>query len=346
LTTVIDKQSELRTLARAIFAGVATQEDLARVKAEEVYAIKSDTSEPRRSLHVFGKAEKGKGERTRRFIASTERVDRQGDIIRVKGWDLSDFKQNPVALWCHMSRDLPLGLVSEFVKDTKADTPALVESIDFHEPDLYPFADQVLRFIDAGGIRATSVGYIPLAGGVKYPATPEERDALGLGPWGVEYTKVSQLELSVCPVPAQADALGVKDIEKALGDLVREKKLTAAQAKSLLEAAAEPTVFALGGIGKDGEEEHEEDEHKPSALDKTLELLNATLEAVNRTLDANSALQGRVDQLERDLADLKKKSAAPGTSREPESQPATSDTRANAPEDFYAKALGDVVAKL
>lgn len=351
MTTIIDKQSELKTLARSIFAGIATPEDLSTADPNEVIAIKSDTSEPRRAIHVFEKVEKGTGTRTRRFIASTERVDRQGDIIRVKGWDLADFKKNPVALWCHMSRELPLGTVTEFVKETKGDNPALIESIDFHEESLYPFADQVMRFVDARGLRAVSVGFIPLAGGVKYPATPEERDAMGLGPWGVEYTKVSQLELSVCPVPAQADALGTKEIERAIGDLVRSKKLTPAQAKSLLDAASSPSVFAVGALPQApaADATTEEPAEQPSPLERVMNSIERTLETLNRTLDENAQLRARVTELEGELATLKTKAPVstagvplPVTTTEPKAAPTA---RASDPSAFY-QALEVAVAKL
>jgi hypothetical protein len=34
-----------------------------------------------------------------RFVASSEKVARDGDIIRAKGWDLKAFRANPVVLW-------------------------------------------------------------------------------------------------------------------------------------------------------------------------------------------------------------------------------------------------------
>ena len=36
-----------------------------------------------------------------RFVASDESVDRYGDIIRASGWQLDNFRKNPVLLFAH-----------------------------------------------------------------------------------------------------------------------------------------------------------------------------------------------------------------------------------------------------
>jgi hypothetical protein len=282
--TVIDKHSELKRLARLIFSGVASEKDLASVAANEVLAIKSDTSEPRRQFVTIDKASAPKdGSRTRRFIASSESVDRMGDIIRVKGWDFSTFKKNPQALWCHDSHELPVGLVSEMTKAVKDSPPVLYEAIDFHGADINPFADQVMRMVDAKALRAVSVGFIPLAGGVNNPQNQVERDSLGLGPWGVEFTRVSQLELSVCVIPANADALAVKDVESALAGMVRAKQITAEQASEILKSAQTPAVFALGGI-EEPEMKSDAPTESTAELQKTLATVTAALEQMTSTL--------------------------------------------------------------
>lgn len=344
-TTIIDKQSELKTLAKAIFGGVVCEDDLAKVDPKEVIAIKSDTSEPRRRFEVFEKAMKGDGDRVRRFVASTERADRTGDIVRVKGWDFTDFKKNPMAVWCHNTRDLPLGTVGLFEKATKEDPPKLYESIDFHTAELNPFADQVMRLQDAGGLRAVSVSFLPLPGGVRIPQTPEERDAMGLGPWGVEYTKQAQLELSVCVVPAHPDALATKAlVEKALGDMVQRKELTAAQAKQLLEATEEPKVFAVAHAGESGDDapgHGDEGAAKTSPIDESTERLVGALEkavtALEATVESNVALRTRMDALERQIGDLIK-TKADGSPVAPVKQEPEADIRARA-SAFFQEAL-------
>ena len=43
------------------------------------------------------------------FVASTEDVDRDGDVIRVQGWDVDEYRKNPVILWAHDYSLLPIG---------------------------------------------------------------------------------------------------------------------------------------------------------------------------------------------------------------------------------------------
>ena len=43
------------------------------------------------------------------FMASTNDVDREQEVIDPKGWDLKNFKNNPVILWAHSATDLPIG---------------------------------------------------------------------------------------------------------------------------------------------------------------------------------------------------------------------------------------------
>lgn len=360
MTTILNKNSELRRLAGLIFAGLATVEDMRQVKAEEVLAIKSDLSEPRRFVHVFEKAAKPKdgGDRVRRFTASTERADRMGDIIRVKGWDFTDFKRNPQALWCHQSRELPIGLVLDSEKATKEDPPKLYQSIDFHGADLNPHADTVLRMIDARALRAVSVGFMPLE--INNPREPEEREKLGLGSWGVEFLKQSQLELSVCVIPAHPDAL--RDdaaIQRALGEMVAAKQITEAQADAMLKMGT-PRVFALGEIKADPPAAPVEP--TPPAPDATVsafaaceESLRVTREALAATSAVMSAALERtthalIESVERTIA-LEQRIAAIEQKQTP-TEPAPkaladgATGRASNAEEFFAQAIEGAVKRL
>lgn len=363
MTTILNKNSELRRLAGLIFAGLATVEDMRQVKAEEVLAIKSDLSEPRRFVHVFEKAAKPKdgGDRVRRFTASTERADRMGDIIRVKGWDFTDFKRNPQALWCHQSRELPIGLVLDSEKATKEDPPKLYQSIDFHGADLNPHADTVLRMIDARALRAVSVGFMPLE--INNPREPEEREKLGLGSWGVEFLKQSQLELSVCVIPAHPDAL--RDdaaIQRALGEMVAAKQITEAQADAMLKMGT-PRVFALGEIKADPpaapvEPTPAEPDATVSALAACEESLRVTRDALAQTVAAMSTTATALERttaalidsvehtmaLERRIAAIEQKQTP--TEPAPKALADGATGRASNAEEFFAQAIEGAVKRL
>jgi phage head maturation protease len=141
-------------------------------------------------------------ERVVTFKGSDETTDRYGDIIRVKGWELAAYKRNPVLLWAHEYGIPPLGRTLRVWKDN--DQKALLFMCQFADEatagELGLFADDIFRMYKSGMLNATSVGFMPIE--YNRPKTAEEREQLGLGEYGYEYTKQELLELSCVPVPA------------------------------------------------------------------------------------------------------------------------------------------------
>lgn len=231
---ILIKSPELEALSRKILSGLATRNDLSAAKLEDVRAIKSDTGE----IHYRANAEPMERKpddpvRSRRYVASDETVDRMGDIIRVKGWDLSNFRKNPQALWAHNSRALPIGTVTEMDKGELRGSPALLETITYLEQGLDPAADAVWKLVNAGVVRAVSVGFLPVQ--TRFPDSPEERQELGLGDWGVLYEKQEQLELSNCTIPANPSALATRTVKEALRGMIARGEITERDADAVVE---------------------------------------------------------------------------------------------------------------
>lgn len=137
------------------------------------------------------------------FIASDETVDRYGDVIRANGWDLSNFRQNPVLLFGHQSRALPVGKVPNItVNGTR-----LIADAEFMPEGMSDAADQVWRAVDGGFLKAASVGFMPTVEPNMIWAAddPNHQD----WPTGYEYVGQELLELSVVPVPANPQALAL-----------------------------------------------------------------------------------------------------------------------------------------
>jgi phage head maturation protease len=141
--------------------------------------------------------------RSIRFVASDESVDRYGDIIRADGWKLANFKKNPVLLFGHQSRELPIGKVSEVGVVGKQ----LEATAEFMPAGMSDFADEVWRAVDAGFLNAVSVGFMPLSD-PNYIFADDDPDHKGW-PTGYEFIDQELLELSVVPVPANPQALAV-----------------------------------------------------------------------------------------------------------------------------------------
>lgn len=136
-----------------------------------------------------------------RFVFSDGSVDRSGDSIDPQGWQIDSFLDNPVALWSHDSFSPPIGRASNVGPSGNR----LMGDIEFMGADISAFADSIYRMVKAGFVKAVSVGFIPL----EYSfVNNNER------PFGIDFTKQELLEISVCPVPCNPNAL---QEAKALG---------------------------------------------------------------------------------------------------------------------------------
>ena len=141
--------------------------------------------------------------RTVTFVASDESVDRYGDIIRASGWDLSHFKNNPVLLFGHDSTVVPIGKVSEIAVEGSR----LIATAQFREEGKSEYADDVYNAIQEGMLNAVSVGFLPTKAPNYIWAADDPKHENW--PTGYEFVGQELLELSVVPVPANAQALAL-----------------------------------------------------------------------------------------------------------------------------------------
>ncbi len=135
--------------------------------------------------------------RTLTFTISTASVDRMGDTIAVDGWNLEQYRKNPVVLWAHDASKPPVGKSPKvWIEDGKL--KAQTEFVPADNPAVGRFAEGVLQLYKGGFLSATSVGFAPL----KYAFTddPQRR-------YGIDFMEQELLEFSAVPVPANAEAL-------------------------------------------------------------------------------------------------------------------------------------------
>jgi HK97 family phage prohead protease len=178
----------------------------------------------------FVRAVEENGKRRMRFVASDESVDRYGDIIRAAGWQLENFRKNPVLLFGHNSREPAIGGVPAIgVEGTQ-----LMADVEFDTNPDNVTANVVWGLLQQGYMRAVSVGFVPTG---KINSLVDDH-----GNWtGYEFTSQELLELSVVPVPANPQALAVA---KSHG----------------LDAAAARRLFAAGPLA-DARAAHEQRRH-------------------------------------------------------------------------------------
>ena len=126
------------------------------------------------------------------FIASEESPDRLGDVIEVGGWQLDNFNKNPVFLYMHDPKFLPLGRWAKVWPDKKQ----LLASPVWDEKD--DFAKLVKGKYEDGFMRAVSVGFKPLEF--------KESGSQG-GISSLIFLKQELLEISAVAVPAHPKTL-------------------------------------------------------------------------------------------------------------------------------------------
>jgi HK97 family phage prohead protease len=141
-------------------------------------------------------------ERALRFTISTATVDREQDRVALAGWDLANYRRNPVVLWGHDAARLPIGRGFD-VSIEGAALKASVEFIPYDTPEAGQFAEAVFRLAKGGFIAATSVGFRP----IKWEYTNDQ--ARGADDWfpGIDFEEQELLELSIVTLPANPEAL-------------------------------------------------------------------------------------------------------------------------------------------
>lgn len=136
------------------------------------------------------------------FIFSTDSIDTYGERVK-QNWRLERYLQNPVVLFSHCSRELPIGKA----KNVGVVDGALQGTLVFASEKANPLAEQVWQSIQEGTLRAGSVGF--MSHSFQY-----EKDN------DIETLVLDDnelLEFSVCPIGANPDALA-KMKAKALAD--------------------------------------------------------------------------------------------------------------------------------
>lgn len=176
--------------------------------------------------------------RSVKFVASDESSDRYGDIIRVAGWDLKNFKRNPVLLFAHDSESPPIGSVDAAVEGTK-----LMATATFLPEGVYDFADTIWRIVKAGVLRAVSVGFMPIVDpNIMY----DKEDRFQ----GFEFIGQELLELSIVPVGANANAIAVSKALKLNPEFVKRLLVEESASAALLRNRRSVDLIRLRDSGR------------------------------------------------------------------------------------------------
>lgn len=165
-----------------------------------------------------------KGNGTFEVIASTEGVDRDGEVIQIAGWDFVNYMKNPIILFGHEYSEMEniIGAATDVsIKDNQVIVKGIFASTT---------AGQTARQLyDDGILRAVSVGFIV-----------KDRN-------GPTITKAELLELSFVSVPSNPDALSLSKLLK-LETMLKTKTASEDETEEEEEETTEEAKEATKGV--------------------------------------------------------------------------------------------------
>lgn len=138
-------------------------------------------------------------DRTFRFIISDESKDRYGTIIKMNGWDLSNYEKNPIVAYQHITwssdPDVIIGRGRVWIEDN-----LLMGEVKLEPEGDNELADKVAKKLNNGTLSATSVGFNPS----EYSRGLSE---YGEDPEVLYFRKQDLLEWSIVTIPANPNAI-------------------------------------------------------------------------------------------------------------------------------------------
>jgi HK97 family phage prohead protease len=123
------------------------------------------------------------------FVLSDNSKDRMGDVIEADGWELGEFRQNPIALFNHNKFE-PIGTWEK----VRVEGNRLLGKLRMAAKGTSARIDELIALVDQRVLRAVSVGFRSL-----------ERSELPDG--GIRFIRQSLLEVSLVSIPANANAV-------------------------------------------------------------------------------------------------------------------------------------------
>lgn len=136
------------------------------------------------------------------YTMSTDTVDRPGDKIHQDGWDLEEYRSNPVMLFAHDASQPSIGMAL----GVYLQRGALRGSFKFTPESVYPFGATIGRLVKGGFMKAGSVGFAPIDAEVAKDRVDPENPMHDWFP-PIDFKRQKLLEFSAVPIPANPEAL-------------------------------------------------------------------------------------------------------------------------------------------
>jgi HK97 family phage major capsid protein/HK97 family phage prohead protease len=132
------------------------------------------------------------------YVLSDGSLDRYGTIINPAGWDLTEFRKNPIAFFNH-DKNFPIGQWD----NVRVEGGRLMGHLRLAAEGTSARIDEIVRLIRQGILKAVSVGFSP-----KAKEALKRSDGTPV-PGGIRYLSQELLEASLVGVGGNANALQV-----------------------------------------------------------------------------------------------------------------------------------------
>jgi HK97 family phage prohead protease len=209
------------------------------------------------------------------FVCSTQTIDSYGSVIRGP-FDLKRYKKNPVILFAHKSRDLPIGKAM----NVRVENGQLLATVVVATAEANPLAENVWQSILQETLRGISIGFY--AKTYKW----EKHDDVEI----LVLEDIELLEMSITPVPSNPEAIAQ----------MRQRAMEAARALPAPPKTPAADSPSQGTPAEQrGEQENTMTDAEIAALKTKNEAREAEVTEARKALDTERAAKAAV---ERDLA--------------------------------------------
>ena len=180
--------------------------------------------------------------RTIAFTISDGTRDRHRTVLNPEGWDLSNYKRNPIVGYQHeiygsffsdSNPDNIIGTGNAYVEKKE-----LIGEVKFEPEKINPLAEKIFQKVMIGTLRATSVGFIPIGKG----HYGKDLEASGEKDETYYYAGQELLEFSIVNIPSNPKATK-RSIFEQFGRILLQyfkpeelKKMTVAELLNYSEA--------------------------------------------------------------------------------------------------------------
>lgn len=210
-------------------------------------------------------------------IASTAVEDRHGEVVSLEGWDVRNFKKNPVLLWAHNHDEIAVGYAKNLKKDMSF-IPVFHDKTD---------KARALKALYEGYVDDDGVEVPPVLNSFSVGFRALEMD-------GNTYTKQELLEISAVNVPANPEArvIAYKAFEKEGISKEQVDKLNILTTDDIKEPT--PTPEPTPEPKEDKDVELEKVKQELAEVKEDMKYLVKGLQHLNPMVDKKEAIEVRL----------------------------------------------------